>query len=83
MGEGHHNGFKSPADGILELLGNLHPFSLRDIVEVIYDQDQILFPVIFYDLILGQGKGFLFGVFIAGAGNLLFGRKLWVLCNRF
>ena len=50
-------------------------------MEVIYDQDQIMLPVIFYDLILGQGKGFLFGVFIAGAGNLLFGRKLAFVCK--
>lgn len=56
MGEGHRNSFKSPADGILELLGNLHPFSLRGIMEVVYDQDQIMFPVICYNLILGQGR---------------------------
>ncbi len=81
MRKGDHNGFKSPADGIFELLCNLHSFSFRGIVEVVYDQNQIVFLVIFYNLILGQGESFLFGIFVAGAGNLLFGCKLAFVCK--
>ena len=81
MGEGYDNGFEASADGVFELLCNLHPFSLRGIMEVVYDQNQIVFLVIFNDLILGKREGFFFGIFIAGARNLLFGCKLALVCK--